>query len=101
MPNVNQEAVSGPPPSFVVRRDGVLWRQLDDQILILDVSASRYLRLNGSGATLWRALAAPRTQEELVDELLRRYDVSRADASGDVDEFLARLGRHGLLENRP
>lgn len=86
-------------PRVIARQgDDVLWRQLDDRVLVLDVSRSRYLRLNRSGTLLWRALREPRTVDELVDHLRRSYDVSHEDATTDVEGFLADLREHGLLE---
>ena len=83
--------------TVALRSDRVLWRNLDGRVLALDTVRARYLRLNHSGSVLWRALAWPREPDELIDVLVRTYDVAREQASADVVAFLARLRADGLV----
>lgn len=85
--------------TVALQRDRVLWRQLSDQVLVLDMWRSRYLRLNHSGSLLWHLLAEPRQPCELVEVLLDTYDVSREEAADDVAAFLAELRGRGLLRD--
>ncbi len=56
------------------------------------------VRLNETGAFLWRALAArDMTEEELVDALLGEYDVSREIAARDVHRIVVTLSENGIL----
>lgn len=87
-----------PDRAVMVQRDDVLWRQLDDQVLVLDVPRSRYLRLNRSGSVLWQALTTPRTTADLVDVLVRTYDLDDQRARADVAAFLSALSERGLLQ---
>lgn len=80
-----------------LRHDRVLWRQLDDRILVLDVHRSRYLRLNESGSVLWQALDTPRRPDELVDVLTDAFDIDEQQAGADVAAFLRQLHRLELL----
>ena len=49
------------------------------------------IRLNESGAFVFRQLQEGATAEELVARLLEEYDVDEAAARQDVDRFLAAL----------
>ena len=56
------------------------------------------VRLNETGAFLWRALAErDMTEEELVDAILAEYDVSREIASRDVHRVVATLLENGII----
>lgn len=56
------------------------------------------VRLNETGAFLWRALAQKdMTEGELVDALLSEYDVSREIAERDVHRVVAMLSENGIL----
>lgn len=77
--------------------DGVLWRTVDDQIVVLDLRRSRYLSVNGTGAELWRRLADGCTVDTLVDVLVDEYERPHAAAAVDVDAFLDGLRHHDLL----
>lgn len=83
-----------------VRTDGVTWREVGDEIVVLHLNTSRYLSLNGTGALLWRRLAdGGAEREELVDLLLATFeDVDKPTAASDVDTFLADCQEYDVLE---
>ncbi len=82
-----------------LRAEQLDWRQIDEEIVILDGARAEYLTLNRSGAVLWRRLALGATREELASALLDVYeDLDPASAGGDADAFLSRLASLGLLE---
>ena len=56
------------------------------------------VRLNETGAFLWRALAErDMTEAELVDALLAEYDVAREIAERDVHRVTEVLRENGIL----
>ena len=56
------------------------------------------VRLNETGAFLWKALAArDMTEAELTDALLAEYDVSREIAERDVHRVVEALRENGIL----
>ena len=61
---------------------------------------SALVKLNGTGAFLWRLLAeADVTGDELVDKLISTYEgVSREQAEGDVSAFVQKLVENGSIE---
>ena len=83
---------------FVARSHELEWRQVDEEVVILDLRTQTYLSLNHSGARLWPLLTAGAPRHALVDELVAAYQVDRARASGDVDQLVAQLAAADLLE---
>jgi Coenzyme PQQ synthesis protein D (PqqD) len=77
--------------------DAIAWREVDGEILALDIAASMYLSTTPAGATLWRALARGASRDDLVELLLAEFDVDEARATTDVEAFVAELAAHGLL----
>lgn len=80
-----------------LRTDEISWQEVDDAIVVLDLSGSQYFRLNGTGAFLWTALADGRERDQLVSELTSEYSVSQEQADKDVDQFLDQLESANLL----
>lgn len=80
-----------------LRTDDLEWREIDAEIVVLDGRDATYLTVNGSGALLWRLLAAGATREQLVGALLDAYDVAEPAAAVDTDKFLQTLAEQGLL----
>jgi hypothetical protein len=80
-----------------LRDDGLKWREIDGELVAVDVLTSTYVSANPSGMALWQALAKGATREALVDELVDSYGIDRERAGGDVDAFLDDLRRRDLL----
>ncbi|HYY33529.1 MAG TPA: PqqD family protein [Gaiellaceae bacterium] len=81
-----------------LRTDGLHWREIDGEIVVLEGRSSTYLSANQSGAVLWQALAEGATREELVDDLVETFEIERKRAAVDVDAFLTELSGKGLLQ---
>lgn len=82
-------------------KPGVEWQHVDDEVVVLDLTSSEYLAVNGSGAALWRLVAAGTTERRLVEELTARFRVDLAQARADVTQFTAQLRDLALLEVGP
>jgi len=83
---------------FRFRRDDVVWRDVDGEIIVLEVESGMYLNLNRSACVLWKALDEPVSVMGLVDLLVKSFGVSEAQAATDVHAFLEDLDRRSLLE---
>lgn len=81
-----------------LRDEGLAWRRLGEQIMVLDVQTSTYFSVGGAGSVLFEALHE-RSQDEagLVATLLSTYDVDEATATRDVSDFVSRLRDADLL----
>jgi hypothetical protein len=79
--------------------DHLAWRQVDDEIVALDVESSRYMGLNESGALLWTAIAQGTTRSELIRLLADTYTLDAEVAERDVDEFLGQCRRRALVRS--
>ena len=56
-----------------IRQTGLTWNVTGDDVVVLDLDGSVYLKLNGSGRVLWERLASTSTEEELVSTLVDTY----------------------------
>jgi len=80
------------------RSEQVMWREIDGQVVILDLRSSTYLRSNGTGARLWERLQTECGRDDLIAVLVRSYQIGIDVASRDVDADLATLSEGDLLE---
>ncbi len=81
-----------------LRDDAVRWREIDREIVAVDLGRSDYVSTNQSGVLLWRRLAEGTTREQLVEELVSAFGIDRERASEDVGRFLDELDARNLLE---
>lgn len=81
-----------------LRQENLTWQVAGDDVVVLDLRGSVYLKLNGTGRVLWEALVEPRTDSELVTSLVEKYGIDEERAAADVAAFLEDLRRRDLLE---
>jgi hypothetical protein len=81
-----------------IRRGEVNWQELDDEVVVLDLASSEYLRLNGSAALLWRRLVDGAEIDDLAELLVGTYGIDPSIASSDAASFTRQLEERGLLE---
>jgi len=81
-----------------LRTDDLSWRDVDDDVVVLDETTWKYVHLNASASVLWRALATgEQTEEELVAHLAQTFPAA-PDAAADVTAFLSDLRERGYLD---
>jgi hypothetical protein len=80
-----------------LRNVDLTWHVAGEEVVVLDLEGSVYLKLNGSGRLLWELLPEPRNEADLTAALVAEYDIDADRATADVDAFLADLRGRGLL----
>jgi hypothetical protein len=80
-----------------LRSDDISWQVVGDDLVVLDLTGSMYLQLNGSGRTLWERLSSPCSAADLASALVDAYGIPADRAQADVDVFVAELRRRSLL----
>ena len=56
------------------------------------------LTLNESGVLLWKMLENGCTHDDMVNALIKEYDVSAEEATADVNEFVNKIEELGYTE---
>ena len=80
-----------------LRQEGLTWHVAGDDVVVLDLEGSVYLKLNGSGRLLWERLASPCTEGDLQAVLVDHYGIDEQRAAADVTAFLGDLRRRHLV----
>ena len=57
------------------------------------------IKLNGSGAYLFERLQNGASEEDLLVDMLKDYDIDEATARGDIHRFVTTLRQVGILED--
>jgi hypothetical protein len=80
-----------------LRVDDITWREIDGDLVILDLRSSTYLTANATATVLMRLLTDERTVPQLVRALVDAFEVSEPRALQDVQTFVDELLERGLL----
>lgn len=83
--------------------EGYLLRTVAGKNIVVSVGAdtafSGMLTLNDTGVFFWNLLQNEISKEELLDAVLKEYDVTAQEASKDIDDFIAKLSQHNILNS--
>lgn len=83
---------------LILRLDDLVWREVQDEVVVLEVTTATYLTLNSSAKLLWLSLSGGATVTELASALVDRFGISDVQAEKDVREFLDVLEDRSLLQ---
>lgn len=83
-------------------KEGYMLRSLGGQDIVVTIGeASKafhgMIKLNASGAFLWKSLENGSTREELEQALTQRYQISKEQAKADVNIFLDTIKETGCI----
>jgi hypothetical protein len=73
------------------RFDGVMIREVDDGVLLLDTESNQIHQLNHTAKFIWNACDEAASVEQITTLLAERFNVETNAAAKDVDNVLERL----------
>ena len=81
----------------ISRADGFTTAPVQDELMMLNVEQGAYYSLDPIAAEIWNMLESPLTVNEIVANLLKRYDVSQEQCETDVLAFLGEMLGNGMI----
>jgi hypothetical protein len=86
------------------RSQDFLLKDVGGQSLLVPIGAkvtemNALITLNATGRCVWELLAEDLSAEDLVREVAKRFDADPGKTRSDVQAFLDKLRRLGLLES--
>jgi hypothetical protein len=82
----------------VIRRAGVPFTQLDDELLAIDAQQGLLFSLNETGGRVWDAIAEPSSVARVCETLAARYAVDDVTCQRDVLALVEQLRDARLVE---
>lgn len=75
----------------------IIWRLLDDNIVVVSPKLGEVRVLNRTGAIIWQQLLAGKGTEEIEQQLVSQFQVSQENAREDLFVFLNELTEKGVI----
>jgi len=86
--------------TVVSRAEGFSTARVRDALMMLHIEQGAYYSLDSIGAEIWELLEQPAALSALVEQLLRRYQVSPEQCRADVTAFLEEMQKNGMIHAR-
>jgi hypothetical protein len=71
---------------------------IDGEAIIIDLESGVYYSMPGIGGEIWTMIAARRSIDSMLEEILATYDVAADRALGHLEEVVGRLLAEGLVQ---
>jgi hypothetical protein len=78
--------------------DGVLSRDLQGEMVILDLKTGVYFGLDPVGTRIWHLLQEHQSLQKVLNSLVEEYEVTEAVCADDLLAFVAKMLEKGLVE---
>jgi len=79
--------------------DNILFTQLEDEIIILDINTGKYFSLNSTAADIFRRFVDGASFGEVLDEMKIRYpEASERQLENDIREIIIDLRESEIFD---
>lgn len=86
------------PLSVIQINEKLSWRDVNDELVALDVVTGEYHVFNDIGRKIWLHIAENKTDmDSLVNGIMNEYDTQTHDVEADIHDFVKDLLNRGLL----
>jgi Coenzyme PQQ synthesis protein D (PqqD) len=82
----------------LIKRFDLMIRDVDGEVVIVDLRAGRVHQLNRTASIIWEACDGESTVAELADVLAHRFNVDPVTASNDVLAAVTEFQKFGLFD---
>jgi Coenzyme PQQ synthesis protein D (PqqD) len=83
---------------FRLRDSAISWRDVEQEVVALDLESGVYFSLIGSARTIWLALSGGSSLDDVSALLVTNYGIEPGRAVSDVMAFFADLEKRGFIE---
>ena len=85
-------------PGTVVIGDAVLYQELEDEVVLLNMADQQYYGLNDVGAQMWKCLMEVGSLATAGDRLANDYEAEQTVVRADLESLVRNLLKAGLLK---
>ncbi len=75
----------------------VIYRKLGEEIVMLNLESGLYFGLNQTGSEIWEMYLDGREDEEIVEAMALRYEMSKEQIRLHIGMLLTELKENGLI----
>lgn len=77
--------------TIIQRNDSVIFSDIDDQVVMMDLDSGDYFELNTVGTRIWELLETPTTVNGLVKTLLSEFDIAEDVCRPETEDFIHKM----------
>lgn len=83
--------------TLINRAEGFTTAPVQDELMMLNVEQGAYYSLDPIAAEIWNMIENPASVGDVIEKLLKRYDVTPEQCQADVLAFLDQMHGNGMI----
>ncbi|MBN1823207.1 MAG: PqqD family protein [Endomicrobiales bacterium] len=84
----------------IKKAPSIAWRKIEGRAFVIEAATSTLHELNEPGTFLWEMINKGTDIEEMVKRTVREYSICDRTARKDIMNFVDRLSKAGMIENK-
>ncbi|MDQ0975353.1 hypothetical protein QFZ31_005231 [Neobacillus niacini] len=84
--------------SRISQENGNIVSNMDGDKVMMNINKGKYYNLHTIGGEIWDLIEKPIYIQQIIDELLAKYNVERLECTEQVLLFLEKLNDEGLIK---
>lgn len=84
-------------PKKIKISENVLFQEIDNEYILLNMKTELYFGLNDIGARVWQIISQEGTTDTLIEKIMAEYEVSADVLKADISELLNELSKEQLI----
>jgi hypothetical protein len=78
--------------------DDLAWRDVNNEMVVLNIHSGKYITFNNIGREIWLKITEGNKIAEIVDDIVKDYNIDREKVTEDVKEFIGDLVQKKVLK---
>lgn len=83
--------------SIVSQKEDVDVTELNGEKVMMDLDKGKYFMLNETGSVIWDSINEPKSILEIIESVIREYDIDKETCESKVLEYLEKLNHEELV----
>lgn len=83
---------------FIKRCDNIPYKELEGEVLLLNLKDGNYFGLNQTGMAIWKMLDGTKTRSDIVKALKKDFNLKEDTLKNHLNDFLKQLKKYSLIE---
>lgn len=88
-----------PEKRYSINSDRIVWRNIEEEAVILNLDSGYYYSLNELGTKIWQLLIKNKTTAEIISFVYKEYDINKNKIKKDLLKIINELKRENLIED--
>ncbi len=84
-------------PKKVKISDNVLFQEIDNEYVLLNMESEQYFGLDEIGAKVWHIISEDGNTERVLNQIMGEYNVSIEELTSDISRLLHELNNEHLI----